>query len=204
MTELLWMSENVSCPGAEWNCVEFGILLLILCWNGLFSVFANFRGEISLFLISKVFSLLDAVIIFSKSSGDIYQNLLEIRAPLIYLTLPWYSNFIHPCKATKKTYVSRFFNTQSCHWHQLSLVGNFLDAYDWEMFPFFDRCPGYFVFSYWSLLCISLASAIWDWKLLRGRGSLENGGKNLVLSSVQYRRNPFCWRIEEEKRLLKT
>ena len=101
MTELLWMSENVSCPGAEWNFVEFGMLLLILCWEGLFSVFANFRGEISLFLISKVFSLLDAVIIFSKSSGDIYQNLLEIRAPLIYLTLPWYSSFIHPYKAKK-------------------------------------------------------------------------------------------------------
>ena len=84
--------------------MKFGMLLLILCWNGLFSVFANFRGEISLFLISKVFSLLDAVIIFSKSSGDIYQNLLEIRAPLIYLTLSWYSNFIHPCKAKKQKF----------------------------------------------------------------------------------------------------
>ena len=109
----------------SWNWIEFGMLLLILCLNGLFSVFANFRGEISLFLISKVFSLLDAVIIFSKSSGDIYQNLLEIRAPLIYLTLPWYSSFIHPYKAKKHMFPD-FSTHKVANWHQLSLVGNLL------------------------------------------------------------------------------
>ena len=194
------MSEKLSCPGAEWNCVEFGMLLLILCWEVLFSVFANFRGEISLFLISKVFSLLDAVIIFSKSSGDIYQNLLEIRAPLIYLTLPWYSILIHPCKA-KKTYVSRFFNTQSCHWHQLSLVGNFLDANDWKCFlsSIVVQVILYFPID----LCVSL------WHQLFGSENFWEGGEVLrmaerIWSSVQYHRNPFCWRNEEEKRLLKT
>ena len=96
----------MTCHRAEQNFIESVIFVYydVGLKKILFPAFANFRGEISLFLISKVFSLLDAVIIFSKSAGDIYQNLLEIRAPLIYLTLPWYSNFIHPCKAKKQKF----------------------------------------------------------------------------------------------------
>ena len=176
---------------------------MLWCWieKILFSAFANFRGEISLFLISKVFSLLDAVIIFSKSSGDIYQNLLEIRAPLIFLTLPWYSSFIHPYKAKKHMFpdfsthkVATGINSLWLETFEMLSIGKcFLSLIVVQVILYFPI----------DLCCVSL------WHQLFGIENFWEGGEVLrmaerIWSSVQYHRNPFRRRKEEEKRLVKT
>ena len=204
-----YFNLNSLATSAEWNFVEFGLLLLILCWEGLFSVFANFRGEISLFLISKVFSLLDAVIIFSKSSGDIYQNLLEFRGPLIYLTLPWYSSFIHPYKAKKHMFpdfsshkVATGINSLWLRTFWMFTIGKcFLSSIVVQVILYFpiDLCVYLSGISYLGLKTFEGEGRAWEWRKEFGPqcniiATLFVGGK---------RRKSGSWRHSSRRILVK-